>query len=234
MKLADDAFSDIVSSPEWELRSRLQNLSASVALHEANLRELLSIVKSPEDPEELLSLWSQDNRDALSSTMDEVNRRVHNFISSAMSLKDHTSAHILDLYKDHYFQDEYQLEVAKRLAKNPVRNFVQCLRNYALHCRIPYVHASLRVRPGIESRSAFFIETFILEKWKRWNPAAKRYMASRPDGEVDIQEMAQSYTDVVRDFYTWLKARELEVNADQLAALESRLVEARRLYGLNL
>jgi hypothetical protein len=232
--LAHDAFSEIVSSPEWALRARLQNLSASLALHEANLRELLEGVRSPENPEHLLKLWSQENRGELGLAMAEVNRRVHNFMASAMSLRDHTIAHITDLYTDHVFAREYQLAVARELAENPVRDFVQCLRNYAMHYQIPYVHATLRVRPGEETRSSFFIETFILEKWERWTAPAKQYMKSRSDGEVDIQEMAQEHTTVIRDFYTWLRGRELEIHAASLAALETKIAQARQLYGVDL
>lgn len=222
----------IERSQEWAIVAQLENLMASYDLHMANYHELKEVVGPVEDPELLGRLWAVENRKGLSKVTSEVERRLHNFLASAMSLVAHTRTHIADLYEHSDFQTEYDHEKKKRLSARPVRCFVQDLRNYSQHYRLPIAIARLHFeRVGeaentFEATSSFRLNTSTLLRWDKWKAPSRAFMKASGD-EINLAELTDEYMGLIHEFYTWFRDREIEIHEDSVARLEARKARLR-------
>ena len=85
-----------------------------------------------------LELWDMRNRKGFEAFLDEVDRLFHNFLAAATSLRDHTRR-LWQKYPppDPALAAEYQKRVKQTFADSPLANFVQRLRNYSMHQKLP-------------------------------------------------------------------------------------------------
>jgi hypothetical protein len=69
-------------------RADLAGLARSYRLFLGNDRELLAFLTAHEEPPAVLELFALRNRAAFESFLDEVDRLLHNYLASALSLRD--------------------------------------------------------------------------------------------------------------------------------------------------
>jgi len=160
----------------------------------------------------MLELGSQTGQ--LYRLLDEVSRRLHNFLASAKTLVDHSRVHVLTTHSGTQFEKDYKDEVASRFSQSSITKFVHCLRNYNLHYRIPLVNASTRLEPGgqvTEMRQQIFLRADILRSWTGWDKLAKRYLSEAGE-QLSVERLATDYMRVVSPFYEWFRARDLQLH----------------------
>ena len=223
------------ASPEWKLRAQLEQLAFVFGLHHANYQELKRLMKAmAADEETIIRLWDVQNRAALDNVIDEAARLFFNFLSSASALVDHTRVHVRKLYPSSPFLKEYKAQLAQRLAKRPVTCFVQGLRNYSLHYRIPLVTATFRFKRDQPLKNQLMLDISELARWHRWDATSKKYMATL-DEDHPLEQLVDDYMALVTDFYEWLRRRELELHHAALSDLQQHidrlLALERQLWG---
>ena len=233
MALVDESdvreLEELQRSPEWAIAAMLENLTSSYQVNLDNYHELMEVAGPIDDPDVLLRMWSVDNRAGLEKVIAEVERRLVNFLASSMSLVAHTREHVKDLYGQSEFKKEYEREVAHRLSTNPVRCFVQDLRNYSLHFKIPFAGASLEIRKGQAPQNSFRLSTGPLKKWDRWTSHSRSYIEAA--GEyIDIGQLAKDYMKLIQEFYLWFRGREAEIHGESLSLLEQRKARLRAKF----
>jgi len=185
-------------------------------LHEANYRELKRVAgqldaQDDESTLQVLALWSERGR--LHAVLDEAARLLHNFLASAMTLVDHTRAHINTWHAGTTFEKEYKRQVRESFTANPVSRFVQCLRNYNLHYRLPVVSGRLSMEfdpPGQTKsmKSQVMLDVMKLQERDNWDPPSKTYM-TRVGKELPVDRLADDYMKLVLPFHDWFRERDL-------------------------
>jgi len=210
------------ASPEWKLRAQLEELAFAFRLHHANYQELKRLMKAiAADEETMFRLWDVQNRTALDNVIEEATRLFFNFLSSANALVDHTRLHVDELYASSPFREEYKAQVAQRLAKSPLRRFVQELRNYSLHQRIPIVTATLSWKRDQPPKNRLMLNISELARRHCWKATAKKYMATL-DENHPLEDLVDEYMTLITSFYEWLGARESDIHRTALSKLQQR------------
>ena len=223
------------ASPEWKLHAQLEELAFVFRLHHANYQELKRLMKAiAADEETILRLWDVQNRTALEIVIEEASRLFLNFLSSAKALVDHTRVHVRKLYPSSPFLKEYKAQLAQRLTKRSVTCFVQGLRNYSLHYRIPLVTATFSWKRDHPPKNQLMLDISELARRHRWDAGSKKYMATL-DEDHPLEQLVDDYMALVTDFYEWLRRRELELHHAALSDLQQRidrlLALERQLWG---
>jgi hypothetical protein len=102
-----------------------------------NGTELLTATAKLHDEEIGLSLMSVKNKDASHQAHREVKRHLHNFVTSAMTLVDHTRVMLTELYEGEEIHAKIISKIRSTVGNSPTCKFVQDMRNYMVHKGLP-------------------------------------------------------------------------------------------------
>lgn len=218
-------FDEMTVMPEFQRLERIRHFQFSVRVFERNAQELLEAIELLAGENASLEIAAASNRSALHAVLEEIMRRLHNFVAAVLSLIDHARVMTNELYSKQEFPD-YKSEVESRFVKNPLAQFVKDLRQYAQHYKLPGVDFKMRMTDGVLFRN-LILRKQDLSKFAGWSSAAKRYLLNAPS-EIDLREVVESYAEVVRDFYAWMGERQTQIHAGDIAAVEEKKTAARR------
>jgi hypothetical protein len=132
---------EVQDSLGQEVLTAMQTLSWTTYTFQANhhdLREILAFIEADPRGEGLLPLR---HRDRLEDALKEMVRRLHNFVSAAKALEDHTRVlrkrmHNKPsgrMHRDPQLDVEAQQRIDELFIDDPLAQFVQQLRVYSLH-----------------------------------------------------------------------------------------------------
>ncbi|MBS0193861.1 MAG: hypothetical protein JSR34_06415 [Proteobacteria bacterium] len=206
--------------------------SFSFNIFQMNALELIEASRRVRDPELGLSLMLEKNREAGQQAHRELNRHVHNFVSSALTLVEHTRIFMRENYESTEIHKAYENYVESTFATEPVANFVQGLRNYMLHRGLPSSHMflSFQSNPGATDGSAtqetgVRYDTASLLEWNKWKQPARRYL-EESGVNLDIHRFVEDYLVLVNRFHAWLGTAlqaHHQTDLQELAQLQLRL-----------
>jgi hypothetical protein len=216
--------------PGWQVRAELLALDRSMRVFKGNAAELSRYLGEHERVPAVLELWDVNNRDAFDRFLDEVDRLLHNFVASAASLRDHTRRLRDKLLREDPGDElaaEYQTRVDELFKSSPAVQFIQGVRNYALHRRLPIARGSLSIAPhpgrsvaeGASFESQIMLDRSDLLEWPNWNRVAMEYIDAA-EGDVPIDEAIEKCVQAVTAFHDWFKEAILGRHRADLAALE--------------
>jgi hypothetical protein len=217
-------------SKPFQYASRLKWLQRNFYVFDKNWEELSKIFRISKDTELTLKIMGTEKRESLDLVLSELTRRLHNFVASALSLRDITQKAIPAWYKNDEFLESYKKRQREHFGDNEIRAFVQCLRNYMIHGSRPgiFSHWELKVNPGP------IIHTFRLDKeeflaQKDWfNQKARSYIQGLQQEKEDIESVMTAYYESIKSFHFWLFNSLQEKHASDLDWLEierARLIE---------
>jgi len=152
--------------------NRAHTRTFSFNVFRMNAIELIEATHQVKDPNRGLELMMGSNRDAGTQAHRELNRHIHNFVSSALMLVEHTRIDMRKQYEATEFLKVYEARAAATFAKSPVAQFVQGLRNYMLHRGLPHSRMFMRftATPGTSDGSGTMetgvnLDTVALSEW---------------------------------------------------------------------
>jgi hypothetical protein len=209
---------ELKNSPERALFLKLEALRASFRVFAGNYRELLKLLNVVENPEVAIRLKGVERRAESHKVLEEITRLLHNFLASARSLLDHTNTHMTKLYIGHPLLSEYETRRADFLTSTPVHQFVQRLRNYAQHYKLPLTGSLLSYEAPKDLTITYYLNTGELRKWKGWSSTGRKYLESFQD-ILPVRKLAEDYVSLVKEFFGWLDKSQLEVNSEKLERL---------------
>ena len=184
--------------PNWgELRQLLEQASTSVGL----AFELIQNVHRPDVRERFQSLTTQ---------------RLHNYGAATMTLVDH--ARRLMRGRTGPVAEEYERRKAD-LLQHPEVPFIQDLRNYMLHRRLPNLLHQLSVT-GVNTdhqrmESEVQLSTTQLLTWDDWKTPSRGFLEAH-GSEIALRPVIASHGQVVATFNRWLVATLATANAPAL------------------
>jgi hypothetical protein len=198
----------------------------------SNLRELLDSFDRYADDEFRTTLWVGGGIGAGAKDLDvflwDLFRRLHNFVASVRTLRDHTRNVVKRLYGETPFWDEYQNQVTSTFDESDLSRFVQGMANYFLHYNVPVVLAS--------SGGVLTLDTTMMRGWDGWSSGARAYLDEQPQW-VTLRRVIEEYAELIEEFYSWLNRRHVETSdaafhqfeelKRELAVISAKLQEAR-------
>jgi len=212
-----NCFDKLQASSEMEIHLNLQALSASYRVFKGNYDELVHHLDHLNDPTESLFMYSSEQRENLERLIDEASRLFHNFLASAQSLVDHTRNIVNRLYSNQEFIKEYKEKIDRDITNNPVRRFVQDLRNYTLHYTLPIPALQIEFAEDIEMSVRLDVE--ILKRWNRWDKISTSYL-ERLEESFCLISLSNEYFALVEQFYQWLTERQTQIHKSDLENLQ--------------
>lgn len=214
------------------MRTRAFGTSYRVFLgNHAELRGFLDHIAAPLVN---VNMWDERHRYRVDYALDEVARLLHNYISAVISLVDATRVFVRTHYAGTELFKEYERRVKSDFADAPLHRFLQDLRNYSLHYRLPAMRAitsfKRRKDGGFDLDNAFRLDTNKLKEWDGWKAKAREYLETL-GSEADLRHIIDAYEPVVTDFQRWLADRinQEHISAiKELANLEKRMARVER------
>lgn len=195
-----------------ELKTSLNIFTDSVA----DLRQSIGAFKVEATRPGFWSEVTERERDTLEV---KIQRGIFSSSSSAMALVDHTRA-----FADQYPVERYEIKTKEAFANNPEHRFVHSLRRCINHVRM--TPANWTIKTDADGTSVFFTLTDdILFKWGDWHKLARQYIENS-SGEVNVDELFESYIQRVNKFHRWFSAQVWEKYHADL----SRFYAAKRAY----
>jgi hypothetical protein len=169
----------------------------------------------------------------LHAASQDVVRRLHNFVASAASLRDHTRAFYNADYKQGNLMPEYEVRVRAIFGEDPLAQFILNLRQYCQHYRSPHMnYTTVWDQGGAPSSTTAIIMKEDLLAFDGWNLQAKAYLETVADG-VDVIAIAVAYRTKVLEFYEWFQTEQERIHRDELSAFGQREAELLRLQLLD-
>jgi hypothetical protein len=202
--------------------SRISAFQNSYRVFIGNHRELKRYLAHIAEPQVAAPMWEDGHRERIDQARWEALRLFHNYVASALSLVDVTRRFMDKNYAGTAFLDDYQERIRDTFDEAQLHRFVQGLRVYTLHRRLPAMRVVMDLKPredgGANLDNYFELYVDELRKWKKWHSAAKRYLA-KSDEKLRLSSIIDAYTPVVAEFHEWLAQRMGEEHADALEEL---------------
>jgi hypothetical protein len=195
------------SLPGWKIRAQILSVDRSLRVFDANARELADLLDAGSELPSALELWAQANRVERETFLDEVDRLLHNYLAAATSLRDHSrnvQRKLLAESETDRLAAEYTARRDATFTTSTLSQFVQRLRNYSQHSRLPIT----RGRAHYSRESGFDASVVIpkseLLKSGKWEGLAKRFL-DESDDELVLREIMADYNEAVRAFHAWFR-----------------------------
>jgi len=204
----------IERSPGGGLLRESQELSRSLSVFNRNSDELISVLEVFGGPYAIL-FWTEGQDAQLEALLAEIDQRLHNYLASVKSLADHTRVLVQGRYvEDSALRSSYEARKDAVFVRAPRAQFLQQLRHYALHVRLPNPVGSLAMTQPAQSR--VLLQTADLLQWPKWNEPARQYL-NAAGAEIELIGAVRGYTAEVREFYIWFSDQREAEHADELA-----------------
>lgn len=227
-----DLQEELLRMPEWERLSEVRQFTLSLEIFQRNAQDFRTLLDHATTPPTSVQLWSVPNRPLLEQFQREVARQLHNFVAAAFSLVDHARRFVGRQYKGTQTFPDYEPEVKRRFAEEPLCQFVQGLRNYSIHRKPPPIGSRMTLAQGQAPHHKVYVPKAALLDFD-WNATARRFL-NGADDEIDVQAILNSYSAHVTAFYEWMFKRLQEIHADDVAAVAAKQKAARVEFGKRL
>lgn len=208
----EDLLRQITDSAGSAYLNRVHQRSFSLNVFQMNAVELVETAQRVKDPDQGMAFMMEKNHEAGLQAHRELNRHVHNFVASALTLVEHTRGFMRKHYAGTDLLVTYEEQVKATFAQSPVVQFVQGLRNYMLHRGLPNSSMFMKftTTPGATDgsgtvESGVHYDTASLLDWDGWRPVARAYLVQSGE-HLDLQEFAEEYLTLINQFYGWLDA----------------------------
>lgn len=217
-------FRDIVEQIErsggWQFLEKVHFLNASRFVFLGNYRELVLAIEAFENHEEPSRLWDISNRANLEKKLQDIGRLLHNFLSGAFSLVDHTRNTMKEFYGEtSEFFKEYQARIDTDFKNSALAQFVQGLRNFYIHKGTIPTKATLSYSRNAGLDNRLFIDLEQLSKWNSMPALGKRFIKEQKE-EPLLLDVLSLYAKVVVAFHDWLGTRQEEFHKGDLHELD--------------
>lgn len=211
------------SMPEFKMLLRIKSLEASLYVFERNYKELRDLLIMHSNPREAIKLRKAGKKPEMRSFLYEIARLFHNYVTSVKSLIDHTRVIYQEIYRGTKRFPEYQAEVDRRFTNNPLAQFIEDLRNYCLHYKLPTMPSVLRYSkltptPIFESKIVFKTEE--LNEYSNWSSLGKKYLLSQNE-PINLLNVIDEYYNLVEGFHNWIQSRQQEIHSEELSKVTS-------------
>ncbi len=209
---------EIEVMPEFQLYAHIRDLGMcrfTVLGNYTDLEPDINVLCGQSTPTQIFAVRNPDRPEAV---IFHIARQLHNFLAASSSLIDHTRNlyNELNVGKGKKPFPEYQARVDRDFATDPLAQFVNGLRKYCQHCRMPAIVLAT-VYPTMQEppQRAIMLQKPQLLEFDGWNAPAKRYLEQMPD-RVELLTVAIAYREKVEAFHNQFGERERALLAPEI------------------
>ncbi|CAF1916711.1 hypothetical protein [Bacillus subtilis] len=210
---------------------KMQALRASKYVFEKNHDELFRAINLAMTDYEMVkkSLNIKKGEKGFNSFLYEIGRLLHNYLSSAKTLIDHTRKLYQDEYKKLTFAVEYEKKINEAFTESPLARFIQDLRNYSLHREIPISGVAYSVLSDDKGLKEVYLEKKSLLEWDGWTKKSKEYL-KKCKNNIDIKQLIIEYTKLIKEFQEWFLKKHKDIHRKDLDELYSLNQKGKHTY----
>ncbi|PHQ57245.1 MAG: hypothetical protein COC16_01455 [Lutibacter sp.] len=186
-----------------ELEAKTKQYKLIWFIHTLNYNDFQNILNENLTNEKILRLAIGHNSPSYNPDLINISRHFHNYISTYLSLTDHTRIIYRKLYEPYGFLPEYQGKVDMYFKNHKLSVFVKDLRQYIQHYKLPYLTSQIKRNSVFEGFSPhLLIEVEDLLEFSSWNKLSKEFINENPDG-VDLLLVVKTHYKHTKEFYDW-------------------------------
>jgi len=220
-----DLMNQLANMPGFTIYSELMSLNTSIYILDKNFEELEKFVTELTTNPKYQHVFMVENRATLHDISRDIVRRIHNFVSSALSLREHTLAMYNRYYREYALMPEYEERAKDVFGTDPLAQFIMSLRRYCQHYRSP--HMSFRTAWQDVDNSPVhtaIISRDDLRSFNDWNSHAKRFIDDCGEG-VDIVNVTRLYREKILSFYDWFQKEQGRIHKEDLESFRNKEAE---------
>ncbi len=212
----------------------LNHFDYSLRLFEENYQELLSVINFMCNERVGLELFSVVNRWKLREVQTLLGFKLHNYVCSAKSLVDHSRVLYRRVYTENAPKfDDYESEVKARFEDNPLSKFVEFLRTYCQHEKLPNIGTNMKF--DTQSDDGFIFSVTInsseLLKSSSIKSLPKKFIKDQGNN-IDLKSTIETYHSQVKDFYQWVSERQQELHSKDIELVNQKF-QSERITAIN-
>src|SRR5579864_8364916 len=207
----------------------IKGLELSRYIFDKNYQDLVAILTFVTVDPRGSELQRGENKDKLAAFGYEIVCKLHNYITAVETLVSHSrTIHMSLCEKNHLFPD-YDERVNTDFNNDALAGFFQELRSYFLHEKSPDISFGNRFDGQCKLVRRAFIPLKHLNEKKDWKARSQVFLQNLTE-DVDILEISASFNLKVTTFQDWFRVRLFEVFKAELAVLDGKMAEMRKLY----
>lgn len=212
----------------------LNHFDYSLRLFEENYQELLSVINFMCNERVGLELFSVVNRWKLRDVQTLLGFKLHNYVCAAKSLVDHSRVLYRRVYTENAPKfDDYEGEVKARFEDNPLSKFVEFLRTYCQHEKLPHIGTNMKF--DSQSDDGFIFSVTInsseLLKSSSIKSLPKKFIKDQGDN-IDLKSTIETYHSQVKNFYEWVSERQQELHSKDIELVNQKF-QSERIIAIN-
>lgn len=191
----------------------------------ANEAELLELIDAFEAGGELTMEVMRNEAgqtDARDQFFDELFRRMHNYLSAVKMLVEHTR-NLVRNYPGGPFVEQYRERIAD-IATRGNGPFLQKLRDYLIHYRIPPFGYTMSLKNGGDTTFIVHLNRDAALKFRDWPALAKNFLENQPES-IPLAPLIRKYEGELEELYRWLYDRFHELHASDIRSYNALLIE---------
>ena len=194
-----------------------------------NHKQLKKAIQAFTDPDKVPEIWSVKNRRKLKVYQFEISRLLHNFLAAAISLTEHAKKLVTE--KEKGLRKKY-LDKKKEFLEQPLPEFVDQLRHYALHKRLPFLTSNVKMErtdaSGFDVSASVSLSIQNLRKARDWSKKATSFLKGQKEDALPLDVVVDGYLEAVKGFYRWLVGAIEDAHREDLDELRSLKEELQR------
>lgn len=216
---------EIVSSAGYKAMMQLELLALNFYVFDANYKQWKNYVASLKSPHNFMQLWDHESKEETNFVLAELTRLLLNFLASATSLVAVTRNSVPVWYKGTEFAQEYE-EMKDKVKSTNEAKFIEGLRNYAQHDRLPFVTSQYSIdmkEKNIEMQFILNRDVLLRGDWKK--EKGKEFL-SKGEKEVSIEQIVDRYYMGILGPHQWIFGRIQEINSKEIritSAMQAKL-----------
>jgi hypothetical protein len=192
-------------------------------IHIGNYQELNKSFMKYFDLSFAIQFWRQDGEKDREIFIDELSRLLHNFLSSASTLIDHTRVVTERVLKDTEFFHEYENKKRVELAESELIQFVKKFRNYFSHIGITPILLTREIKQGEYLVNIAINKSKLHPDETIWNARSREFIKNISDKEP-LRPIINAYCQKIKDFHIWYQGRFEEIFKSEFD--EARTIQA--------
>jgi hypothetical protein len=204
--------------PGSRLIDDMDAVGISGYVFDTNCRELEDLLYQVEQPEDF---WAFTDQRKSRAFFQEVTRRLHNAVASAMTLRDHTKR-LTDKWCGDIPETAARVEARQRgTFEVPGAAFIQQLRVVMQHRRVPEQSVQVSGGEGRATEQKYVLSRDGLLNAYEWPSRALAFLRDAPE-EIHVLPLVRWYREEVDSFYAWLEDHLKQTHAGIIAEFVSR------------
>lgn len=226
-----DVIDEYRSSVACQTLKRLKTFELTLGVFRKNYEEWENAIHSqePSNPFEAIRMMSQTGW--VEDFLVEITRTFHNFVASAFTLVENTRKFYRELYEPDDKMPMYQQEIERRFVSDELSQFIDNMRQYCQHKRLPLMSVQLGIRltpQGSETNWGVPLRKRELLDFN-WNARARRFVEAG-GRSIDLWDVTRQYRDKVNEFHEWFSDQQRQIHHEEYEYAER---VARRLQELS-